>query len=349
MFLKSHSPNTPSATLSSETLQIRPKLGFLGVGWIGRHRMEAVAESGLAQVSAIADPVAESAQTAAQSVPGTRIVPKMANLLAEDIDGVVIATPSALHADQSIAALEAGKAVFCQKPLGRNAAEARAVISAARKADRLLGVDLCYRHVHAFREIQHRIRAGEIGTIYGVDLIFHNAYGPDKDWYYNPAEAGGGCVIDLGIHLVDFLLWSLDFPEVDRVTSRLFKKGRPVQGDRREVEDYAVARIDFGGGPSAALACSWGLQAGRDAVISAAFYGTEGGLKLTNVNGSFYDFQAELYRGTSREVLCEPPDAWGGRAAVAWAEQLSRSARFNPAIEEMIPVSEVLDAVYECN
>ncbi|MFW5855619.1 MAG: Gfo/Idh/MocA family protein, partial [Thermodesulfobacteriota bacterium] len=169
MFLKSHSPNTPSATLSSETLQIRPKLGFLGVGWIGRHRMEAVAESGLAQVSAIADPVAESAQTAAQSVPGTRIVPKMANLLAEDIDGVVIATPSALHADQSIAALEAGKAVFCQKPLGRNAAEARAVISAARKADRLLGVDLCYRHVHAFREIQHRIRAGEIGTIYGVD------------------------------------------------------------------------------------------------------------------------------------------------------------------------------------
>ena len=63
------------------------------------------------------------------------------------------------------------------------------------------------------------------------------------------------------------------------------------------------------------LACSWRLHAGCDAMISAAFHGTHGGAALRNVNGSFYDFVAERYRGTGRETLASPPDEWGGRAA----------------------------------
>ena len=81
-------------------------------------------------------------------------------------------------------------------------------------------------------------------------------------------------------------------------------------------------------------------------MISAAFYGTEGGVALKNVGGSFYDFTAERYRGTSTETLTSPPDAWGGRAAADWATRLSAGERFDPAAERLADVSEALDRIY---
>src|SRR3954453_16326855 len=124
-----------------------PRLGFLGVGWIGRHRMEAIARSGAAQVAAIADPATELANKAKEIAPEAEVLGTLDDLLRADLDGIVIATPSALHAEQSIAALEQGLAGFCQKPLAATAAETRRVVDAAREADRLLGVDLSYRYI----------------------------------------------------------------------------------------------------------------------------------------------------------------------------------------------------------
>jgi predicted dehydrogenase len=123
----------------------KPRVGFLGVGWIGRHRMEAMLATGGIEAVAIADPSPDNAAEAAKLAPRARIVGSLDDLLGQGLDAVVIATPSALHAAQSIRALEAGAAVFCQKPVGRSAAEVQAVVDAARAADRLLGVDLSYR------------------------------------------------------------------------------------------------------------------------------------------------------------------------------------------------------------
>ena len=190
----------------------RPRLGFLGVGWIGRHRMQAILETGAVEIAAIADPSPEMAAEAGRLAPNATLVPTLDDLLDAGVDGVVIATPSALHAEQSIRALERGAAVFCQKPLGRTAAETRAVVDAARAADRLLGVDLSYRFTAGMRRIREVVRSGALGRVYAADLVFHNAYGPDKPWFYDPALSGGGCVMDLGVHLVDLALWTLGFP-----------------------------------------------------------------------------------------------------------------------------------------
>ena len=198
----------------------------------------------------------------------------MAELLAQELDGPCHCTPSALHAEQTIEALTTGVAVFCQKPLGRTAAETRSVVDAARTANRLLGVDLSYRFVRGIQTMRTLIQAGEIGEIYAVELVFHNAYGPDKAWFYDPVQSGGGCVIDLGLHLVDLALWMLGFPRVLHTTSRLFTHGKPLEIYRTDVEDYAVARLDLDTGATVSLTCSWRLPAGCDAVISAAFYGT---------------------------------------------------------------------------
>jgi predicted dehydrogenase len=198
-----------------------PRLGFLGLGWIGLNRMQAVLDDKAGQVVAIADPSADMRSRAQQAAPGAVAVATLDELLQLDLDGVVIATPSALHAQQSLAVLERGLAVFCQKPLARTAAENAAIVEAARQADRLLGCDLSYRTTDAMRRIRNAVVEGELGQVYAADLVFHNAYGPDKSWARDPALSGGGCAIDLGIHLVDLALWTLGFPEVERVGSRL--------------------------------------------------------------------------------------------------------------------------------
>ena len=322
----------------------RPRVGFLGVGWIGRHRMEAMLETGGIEAAAVADPSDEMAAEALKLAPAAKRVDGLDGLLAERLDGVVIATPSALHAEQSIRALEAGAAVFCQKPLGRTTVEAQAVVEAARRADRLLAVDLSYRFTEGMRRIRELIQAGELGRVYAADLVFHNAYGPDKGWFYDPALSGGGCVMDLGVHLVDLALWALDFPELGRVSSQLLAGGKPLPEGK--VEDYAAAQIELASGASVRLACSWRLPAGQDAIISAAFYGTEGGAALRNVGGSFYDFTAERYRGTATEILASPPDSWGGRAAADWAARLAAGERFDPAAERLVAVADALDRIY---
>jgi len=323
-----------------------PRLGFLGVGGIGWARLHSIADSGLATVAAVADADPGAAFEAAASVGSCAADPDA--VLSGDLalDGLVIATPTALHADQAITALANGMAVFCQKPLGRNAAECGAVVAAARAGDHLLGVDLSYRFVEGVQRMREIVAAGGIGHPYAAELVFHNAYGPDKAWFSDPAQAGGGCVLDLGTHLIDLSLWMLDRPTVGQVGARLFRSGRPFDPGAGGVEDHGIVRIDLAGGATMNLACSWFLPAGQDAVIGATFYGSEGGVGLRNLDGSFYDFCAERFRGTSREVLALPPDPWGGRAAVDWVRRLADGTGFDPEVASVIDVARVVDQAY---
>jgi predicted dehydrogenase len=323
-----------------------PKLGFLGLGWIGRHRMEALLAERACEVVAVADPSPQVHAQVREIAPQAALVGSLDELLQHDLDGAVIATPSALHAAQCLRLLERGVAVFCQKPLARTAAETAAIVAAARKADRLLGCDLSYRYTDAMRRIRNCVVEGGIGKVYAVDLVFHNAYGPDKPWFRDMALAGGGCAIDLGTHLIDLALWTLGFPKVERVASRLYAQGRLLAPGASEVEDYAVAQLDLDGGAVVRLACAWNLSAGCDAVIEAQFHGSGGGVAMRNRNGSFYDFAAERYEGTRRTSLAEPPDAWGGRAIADWTRKLGAGARYSSAIEPVVQVAAALDAIY---
>ncbi|HXU99237.1 MAG TPA: Gfo/Idh/MocA family oxidoreductase [Caulobacteraceae bacterium] len=323
----------------------RPRLGFLGLGWIGLHRMQSILEEAAVEVIGMVEPSPDQAAQAALLAPDARRVGCLDELLALELDGLVIATPSAMHAEQSVRALERGVAVFCQKPLGRDAPETREVVEAARKADRLIGVDLSYRFTQAMACIHDLTTSGELGQVFAIDLQFHNAYGPDKPWFYDRGRSGGGCVIDLGVHLVDLALWLTGSPDPQVTSADLFAKGARLRPDSGDVEDYAIATVEMGA-CTARLACSWKLHAGQDAVIAIAVHGSAGGAEMHNVAGSFYDFTVERYRGSARETLVAPPDAWGGRAALDWARRLARGEGFDPRSEELIRTAKVLDQIY---
>jgi predicted dehydrogenase len=318
-----------------------PRLGFLGVGWIGRHRMQALARDGLAQVAAVADPHEEALAATVEVAPQAARAESLEELLEHELDGIVIATPSALHAEQATAALEHGLAVFCQKPLARDAEEARRVLRAAREADRLLAVDLSYRHVEALRAARTLTAAGGIGRLHSLDLVFHNAYGPDKPWFTQPELSGGGCLIDLGTHLLDLALWLTGATEYE------VESARALSLHGHEVEDRATAELTLGGEVGARLACSWFQPAGGECAFECTAWGNEGAVSVRNVGGSFYDFRAELWRGTSAELMVEPGDEdWGGHAIGAWAQQLADGCRYDPAADELELLAEAIDDVY---
>ena len=259
----------------------------------------------------------------------------------------MIATPNCFHAEQSIAALQRGIAVFCQKPLGRNASETRRIVDAARAADRLLGVDLSYRAIPAMQAIKALVENGELGNVFAVDAKFHNGYGPDKAWFRDYSLSGGGCVLDLGSHLIDLALRPLGFPKVRQVQSSLFVNGELKRAE--EVEDYGVATIETDGDVVINLSCCWNMHIGRDADIEVAFYGTRGGAKLRNIGGSFYDFVGERFIGTQTKMISSPQDAkweWGGLATVEWVKQLGVDGSFDADAEDFVGVAQVIDSIY---
>jgi predicted dehydrogenase len=338
-------------SVAEDTLTRRPRLGFAGVGWIGLNRMRAVAAADVADIVCIADVSAECTARAladlqGQAPPLVRAARSFDDLLDEDLDGIVIATPSGLHAAQTTAALRRGHAVFCQKPLARTASETAQTVEVARTSDRLLAVDFCYRTLAGMPKLLHLAHSGAIGEIFAADLVFHNAYGPDKPWFYDLAQSGGGCVMDLGIHLVDLLLLVLDYAPVARVRSRLYAGGKLLRKPAGELEDHALAELEFVSGATARITCSWRLSAGQDAVIGASFYGTRGALVLRNVGGSFYDFAIEHCEGTRRRTLAEGPDEWGGRAVNSWVRQLADDPGFDGNAVHVQHVADVIDAIY---
>jgi predicted dehydrogenase len=254
--MKPRNPREPPAALPH-----RPRLGFLGVGWIGRNRMEAIAMDGAAEIVAIADadPQMRDAARAGAGRGIARLLDALLDLRA--------GRPGDRHAERAARAAgrsgaRAGIAVFCQKPLARTAAETRSVIDAARQGRPAAGRGpVVPAHRRRCSASANAWWPATIGEVYAVDLVFHNAYGPDKPWFRDPLLSGGGCVIDLGIHMVDLALWTLGFPRVQSVSSRLHAGGRKLALPSAEVEDHAVAQIDLANGCVVRLACSWNLPA----------------------------------------------------------------------------------------
>lgn len=323
----------------------RPRVGFLGTGWIGRARLKSLVESGLVDVVALADTSEDALTSACAIAPLAKRLPSFEALIAERLDGVVISTPSALHPSQCVQAFQSRLGVFCQKPVACTAADTRAVVQAAKRADRLLRADFCYRHTRALSRLRQVVDSGEIGRVFAVELVFHNAYGPDKLWANDLSLAGGGCAVDLGVHLIDAARFVLGGVPVVAAEAQLHARGTLLSRPPSEVEDFASATLQLASGTTLTLSCSWRSSFGDHARIRAEFYGTNGGVAFENVAGSFYDFACDRYRGASRERLVEGPDDWSGRAIIAWAGELVESGCYRNA-DDLIEVSVALDALY---
>ena len=179
---------------------------------------------------------------------------------AQDIDAVVIATPSHLHEAQSIAALQGGKHVLVEKPLSIQAEAAARVVAAAEKAGKILMVAMNNRYRPDTQALKPFATGGELGNIFLVRGAWLNRKMRivRPTWRHKLATAGGGALMDLGVQTIDLAMWFLNFPRV----SSLVCHTHPGEG--MEVEDSAAVILRLENGAGISFSVSWSLVAERD-------------------------------------------------------------------------------------
>jgi predicted dehydrogenase len=224
------------------------RIGVIGTGFAGAIHARSAHSLPDAQVTAIAAATPEEAAPIAQEL-GARVEKEpLALCAANDVDLVVVATPTHLHADYAIAAAKAGKHVFCEKPLARTLEQGRAIVRACDDARVALAVGHVVRYFSDYQIAKRMIDDGTLGRPAIVTLTRGNfAVGSARAWYLDAAKSGG-VVLDLMLHDLDTARWW--FGEPSRVYARRLATGPSGL-------DYAIATLRYDDRPIVHVEGSW--------------------------------------------------------------------------------------------
>ncbi|WEG13184.1 Gfo/Idh/MocA family oxidoreductase [Pullulanibacillus sp. KACC 23026] len=240
------------------------KLGVIGAGGIFRH---AHAPAWLShpeiEIVAISDPVVEAAAAFAKEHGIPQVFKDYHDLLAqEEIDVVDICTPNSLHSEIAIAALKAGKHVFCEKPDAVNAEEAKKMARTAGETGKRLMVMRNNRFNPASQFMKKYVDAGHMGDIYTGRCGWIRRRGiPGRGgWFTTKELSGGGPLIDLGVHFIDVAMWLMGNPRpvaVVGATYNKFASADELETGTFDVEDLASGFIRFENGATLQIEFSW--------------------------------------------------------------------------------------------
>jgi myo-inositol 2-dehydrogenase / D-chiro-inositol 1-dehydrogenase len=278
-------------------------VGLVGSGFIGQAHAEAFALTPLASVRAVASrsPDRVAGFAAQWGIPAWHT--DYRELVARpDVDLVSVAAPNHLHRDIVVAAAEAGKHVICEKPLARTLREADEMITACRAA----GVKLMYAEDICFAPKYVRAKEladeGALGDVYLVRQTEQH-YGPHSDWFWDPDLAGGGVLMDMGCHGIEFARWVHGKPAARSVTAEV---GTFVHAQRTRAEDHAIITIRFDGQRVGLIEASWAKPGGMD--DRAEIVGSRGVTYADLVRGSSLSTFSDVGYGYAVE---KAPDTRG--------------------------------------
>jgi predicted dehydrogenase len=269
------------------------KIGIIGAGGISEAHLEAIRDEPRAEVVAIADVSEETAamRAARHNIP--RVYSDYRKMLEEtETDAVVICVPNYLHAAAAKAALAAGKHVLCEKPMAMNGQEAEEMIAAAKKAGTILMVGQNNRFRSEARYVKRLLDEGKLGHVYHAKAgwVRRNGIPGWGSWFTRKEMAGGGPLIDIGVHMLDLTLWLVGHPKPATVLGQTYAQfgprkrglsewGRIDDSGYYDVEDLAVAMITFENGFTLNLDASWASHIEKENVF-LHLYGSEGGTSL---------------------------------------------------------------------
>lgn len=273
------------------------RVGVIGCG-AGLFHLEGYAEEPRAKVVALAGLDADRCHSLAKRFEVPRVFRDYQDLLAEDdIDAVSIAVPNSLHETVTIAALEAGKHVLIEKPLARYAAEGERMVAAAKAVNKILAIAFQRRTRHDVLLLRDEIAAGKLGNIYYAKAFWMRRQGIPGwgSWFTSKQAAGGGPLIDLGVHVLDMALYVMGNPKVKAVSANTYAeigtqgKGNWPRTDGRfrpsddigyEVEDLATAFLRLENGATLLLEASWASFTEVNDAFGIQMYGSLGGGRI---------------------------------------------------------------------
>ncbi len=351
--------------MASTTSGVR--VGIIGCGGIanGKH-LPGLSKVDNVEIVAFCDIIRDKAEKAAKEygVSGAKVYEDYQELLQDgEIDVIHVCTPNDSHAPVTIAALEAGKHVMCEKPMAKTAAEARSMLEAARRTGKKLTIGYQSRHRNDSQYLYDACRRGDLGEIYfaKAHAIRRRAV-PTWGVFLDEQKQGGGPLIDIGTHALDLTLWLMDNYDVKYVVGNTYHKlsqrenaanaWGPWDPKTFTVEDSAFGFITMQSGATIVLESSWALNSLDVREAQCTLCGTEGGADMVGglrINGEsrsrLYQTQVELksggvafYEGKS--------ETDSDREARLWIEAVTQDKAPVVLPEQACVVSEILEAIY---
>jgi predicted dehydrogenase len=280
-----------------------------------------------------------------------------------EIDAVSVCTPNGVHKEATVAALRAGKAVLCEKPMAMNAAECREMIAAARETGGKLQIGYNMRFGQGAQCLKRAALAGEFGEFYYARArAIRRRQVPASPNFLDKKRSGGGPLIDIGVHITDMTLWLMGHPRPVAATGATYNKMGTKPGgmigmwgtwkpEEYGVEDFASALIRFDNGATLSLEASFIANIAREE-FSTHLFGTEAGAYLDGYSHDITIFREEF--GT----LTDTKPGWLPSVQSTHGEEIRAfltAVRDDRTIEEMgaatggqaLMVTQIMDAIYQ--
>lgn len=342
------------------------KIGVIGCG-AGIFHLEGYEREPRATVVALAGLDTDRCQSLAKQFGIPMVFGDYRELLAvRDIDAVSIAVPNHLHMPVAIAALEAGKHVLIEKPLARTAEEGQRMVQASHKAERVLAVAFNRRYRDDMMLVHDHVARGGFGRIYHAEAFWMRRAGIPGlgTWFTSKEHAGGGPLIDLGVHVLDMAMYAMGNPRVTRVSAATYAEiGPQGKGNFRsskqisrapgtggyEVEDFATAFLRMEDGATLSLKVCWAAYTSAEDDFGITLMGSKGGCEIYSRNYAltgtlkvFGDFEGVA--SDSEPRLIER----NGHAEVIrrFVDSIVDGAPVTPNGEEGVDRARLVDAIY---
>jgi predicted dehydrogenase len=332
------------------------KVGIIGVGGIARGaHLPAYQKVPHVEIVAVADVMEEAAQSAAAQFNIPHVFTDFQKMLEMDeMDAVSVCTPNFLHAKASIAALEAGKHVLCEKPLALNAKEGQAMINAAKRTGKKLMCGLNNRLRGDAQALKRFAEAGYLGDVYYARAQALRRRGiPGWGVFIDKEKQGGGPLIDIGVHILDLALFIMGHPKPVAVSGQTYVKfghrkdvvGLMGQWDTKKftVEDFAVGLVRFENGMTLTLESSFCANIEQREIFNFTILGDKGGCQLDPVK-MFSEVNKTLIDMTPVHL---PQVRTHEREIQLFVEAIREDKPVPIPAEEALLVTKILDGIYE--
>lgn len=338
------------------------KIGVIGVGSISNEHINAYLKNPDVELYAFCDIRESQLKLMAEKYGVTRTYTDMNEMLAlKELDAVSVCTWNSAHADASIAALNAGKHVLCEKPMSVSAEIAEKMKEAAEKNGKLLMIGFVRRHGNDCAILKDFIANDYFGDIYYTKAQYIRRNGNPGGWFGDKSRSGGGPLIDLGVHVIDLVRYLLGNPDPTSIYGVTFKKlgNRNELKDRKgyvsssadgeeicDVEDMVSALIRFDNGAVLDVEASFSLNTKKD-IGKIELFGTKGGAKLepelemyTTANGYLADV-----------TLCKPTaldfNGLFQNEINHFIDCIKNGTKCLAPAEDGVAIMRILDAIYK--
>lgn len=335
------------------------KVGIIGVGGIARTHLPGWQASGHAELAAGADLNEEVLKAWGGENGVQRLYTDAADLIRDpDIDIIDVCTPNMYHAPLTIAALEAGKHVICEKPLAPGPGEIRQMIEARDRSGKKLMTAQHFRFQGSARAMKAEIEGGALGDVYHArSWMLRRGGAPVGEGFILKRHSGGGPCIDIGVHILDLTLWFMGNPEpvavsgvarneIARQEGAFSGWGRQPIPREYDVEDFAAAFVRFENGATLILEVSWLLHhdtAGED--MQMWLYGTGGGLHWPRCEILDTDYESRQFYNRTVKLMHDGLEPHAQECA-DFAQAVAEDGPSPVPAEQSLQVLTILDGIY---